>query len=589
MFIPKETIEQVRERAAIEEIVKRYVPSLKKRGQNYVGLCPFHKEKTPSFSVNPAKQICYCFGCHTGGNVFSFISKIERLDFPESVKLVADIVGIEIKSEENREKGGRFDEINRYNTFAMNYYHKYLLSGSGKTGMDYLLKRGVTRESIETFKLGYAPDSWNFLVTPLQKNRANMEIAESIGLLSSSKKEQRIHYYDKFRSRVIFPIFDKNGRAIAFGGRVLGDGQPKYLNSPESDVFKKRYVLYGLDQAMKEIRELGRAIVVEGYLDVIGCWQGGVKNVVAPLGTALTGTQVEQLARNCKEIVLLFDSDSAGINAALKSLAIIEEVNVEVKVAMLPEGDPFDFILQKGVREFMAVVDSSMKPIEFKIQQIMKNSEQKGRVNTLLALFFVIKEIPYETERSVYLKSIGSQLGIDENSIRADFANYLKKGVVKNIPVVDKQNNKELGYIAIIYRGLVELLCNHPDLVEQAVIDFTVSEIPDELSRKILTKIAELYFSDEDFSIDKMFDFFPAGVESEFLNQSLNSEHKVEDPKSAYTEIYIKMKLQGIEEKMTRYAELVKRPGGAQHQYLAEFEVLRREKEKLTQYLNNKR
>ncbi len=384
MPISRDTIDIIRDRSRIEDVVQRYVPSLKKRGNSFIGLCPFHKEKTPSFTVSPEKQIFHCFGCKAGGNVFSFVSKMERLNFPESVRFLGKLAGIEVREERDDGRGDTLDYLRRVNSFTVETYHQALLSEQGKTAMDYALRRGLTAESIREFRLGFAPDSWSYLVDRLARKNVTLAMAARLGLVAESTKGQAGRYYDRFRNRLMFPIFDSRGEAIAFGGRVIGEGEPKYLNSPESDLFSKGNVLYGINVAREHIIELKRAIVVEGYLDVIGCHQNGVKNVVAPLGTALTERHVEMLSRYCTEIILLFDADSAGLNASLRSLGVAGEKNVDVRVALLPEGDPFDFITGRGVRPFMAVVDSALQPVDFKIQRALIGPPDEPRVRVLM-------------------------------------------------------------------------------------------------------------------------------------------------------------------------------------------------------------
>ena len=587
MFIPSETIDEVRDRSSVEEIAKRYVPSLTKKGRNYVGLCPFHKEKTPSFTVSPERQMFYCFGCQTGGNVFTFISKIERLDFPESVKFVADIIGIEIKPDENPEKYAKFDEIRRLNAYATKFYQKYLKSGSGNIGIDYVRKRGINENSIEQFNIGFAPDSWDVLTGSLTKRNIDLQLAEKIGLVSSKAGNNGKHFYDKFRNRIIFPIYDIKNNTVAFGGRIIGDGNPKYLNSPESEAFKKREILYGLNLARDHIRDLNRAIVVEGYLDVIGCFQSGVNNVVAPLGTSLTSEQVKILARSCGEIILLFDSDSAGINASLRSLDVIDETNVEVKVAILPEGDPFEYISQKGAREFMAIVDSSIKPVDFRIARIMKDYDWKGKINnTLIKLFEIINDIDLETERSIYLKKISSLLNVNENSIRTDFSKF-QKNKFKGIPE-DKGKKDKSDFITRSYQALIKLLFNYPELMGIAVIDFDKNEITDTISSNIYNKIVEINSSGIEFSIDKIFDFFTEGPEFDYLIELLNAEYIIDDPKSSYNEIYTQLRIYKIDDMIKKTMKLLKESENGSGEYLTEIEVLTREKQKLSHYIYNK-
>ncbi len=590
MTIPRETIDLVRDRAQLVEIVKRYVPSLKKRGANYIALCPFHKEKTPSFTVSPEKQIFHCFGCHLGGNVFSFVSKIEGLNFPESVRFVGDLVGIRVEDEKRDKNYDEFNNLKEINRLALELFHNTVKSDTGKGGLEYLLKRGVSKESIIEFKLGYSPDSWNYLVNFFNSKNISMAQAAKIGIVSISDKGGKNHYYDKFRSRVIFPIFSLRNDIIAFGGRIIGDGEPKYLNSPESMLFQKRRELYGFNIAKEHISDLKRAIVVEGYLDVIGCHQAGIKNVVAPLGTALTIDQVRQLSRFCNEIILLFDADSAGIKAALRSIDVIKEVNVDLKIAVLPEGDPFDFIKEKGIREFMAIVDQSLNPIEFRIKRAIADKNTDDRMNILLDIFKILMEVEYETEKDHYLKKVSSLLHIDENSIRADFKSFMqnRKTVTahKDLGTISENND----FLTKSYQEMVILLCSHPELIEQAAMDFSESEFPDPVSRNIFKMLSDSAAGNDELTSEKIFDLFPDGNEKQFLEKKMFSEYEYENKEAAhndYTNRYVRIKIEHIDKEIDRYANAISslKNDTDFNKYLTEIELLRREKDRLSTYI----
>jgi len=584
LYIAKETIEYIRERVRIEDVAMKYIPSLKKKGKNYTGLCPFHKEKTPSFSVSPDKQIFHCFGCNTGGNVFTFISKIENIDFAESVKRAADIAGIALR-ETDENSTGSIDQARRINRYAMNFYHSYLKSDAGFEGRKYLKSRGLDASAIESFKLGFSPDSWDRLLLSLKKNGADITVAEKIGLLGRSQTSGNM--LDKFRNRVMFPIFDRSNNVIAFGGRAIADKQqPKYLNSPESEIFQKRNILYGLNFAQNEIRELDRAIIVEGYLDVIGCHINGIKNVVAPLGTALTENHIRQLSQLCNEIIMLFDSDSAGINAALKSIETSELFNVNIKIAVLPEDDPFDYIMNKGARELMIIIDKAVNPFEFQISQTIERYSDKDKLKLLKELFDILKKINLASERSMFLKKIGERLNIDEESLRIDYSSYAEKNVLNGNRI--KHETEKITFDARVYRELIELVIHYPELAGDLIIDFTADDIRDPLAQNIFKVITELYNNENVFNVDKIFDFFQKGSEMDFLSRIIQKETTIEDPKAAYTEIYVNLKLHTIENKISSYADKIKQSGGDRLEYLAEIEILRREKEKLTNYIYNR-
>ncbi|HQP49260.1 MAG TPA: DNA primase [Spirochaetota bacterium] len=590
MSIPRETIEQIRDRSRIEEIVKNYVPTLQKRGRNYLGLCPFHKEKTPSFTVSPEKQIFYCFGCHTGGNVFSFISKMERLNFPESVRFLGNLVGIQVHEDRKDEGTEKREYLLKINRYAMNLYHKCLKSDESRDAMEYALGRGLSAESIDEFKLGFAPDAWDFLIRHLQNKKVSLATASDAALVIPSKNREGGGYYDRFRGRLMFPIFNIAGDVIAFGGRILGSGEPKYLNSPEYELFSKSSVLYGLHAAREHIIDMQRAIIVEGYLDVIGCHQNGIRNVVAPLGTALTEQQVNVLSRYCREIILLFDADSAGIKASLRSLDIVDTKNVDVRVAMLPDGDPFEYITQKGAREFMSVVDSSIGPVDFKIKRVLAESGNIDPLKVLFLLFDVIKDVRYETERTRYLKKVSSLLNMDEHSVSSDYEKFVR-GLrePKHYSAETEKAPEKEGFLVRSYRELLAIILLYPEMTEQAVIDFSADEITDPVTKNVFTMITSLYSEGKAVSVDIMFDYFPTGDENSLLETILAKNFESINYKDAYTEIYINIKLFNINIKIERYVELIRNSrDNDTREYLTEVEVLRRDKEKLLSYMHQK-
>jgi len=586
LTIPKDKIDYIRERIRIEDIASRYIPSLKKKGKNYIGLCPFHKENTPSFVVSPDKQIFHCFGCNAGGNVFTLISKLENISFIDSVKKAGEMVGVIVSDEKNEDDS--YEKIKKINLHALKFYKEFIVSEAGTPAVKYLEKRGLTLDKLSQFHIGYAPDEWDRFSLLLKKYGQDLSIAENIGLISRSS---RGGYIDKFRHRLMFPIFDRNGNVIAFGGRVIDDNlQPKYLNSPESPVFQKRSILYGLHLAANEIKESDRAIIVEGYLDVIGCHINGIQNVVAPLGTSLTENHVKILSQLCSEIVLLFDSDSAGMRAAARSIEISQDFNINVKIAILPEGDPFDFVMSRGPRELMIIIDKAIAPVDFQIGNIIKNTRGLDKVVILKKLFDVIKRVKFETKRFEYIKKVAEILRLNEEAVRSDFYNYIKNDsitILKKNEEIPKQLNSETK----LYRDLLELVLLYPELAENLLLDFSPEEIKDDVSRNIMRAISDLYTKENKLQTDKIFDFFQKGSEMDFLSRVLkkySESGNIEDPNAAYTEIYVKLKLHSIDTKITEYTERMKNSGGDNLEYLAEIEILRREKEKLVNYMYNR-
>ena len=375
MRFPQTFIDDLKRQADIVRIVQDYV-TLKKTGANWVACCPFHKETKPSFSVNPSKEIFYCFGCQKGGSVFNFVMEIERATFPEAIKIVAEKSGVALPKMID---DGRFearqresDQVIELNQWALAWWQDQLQSKAARSVREYLKERGITEETSQTFKLGFAPDSWEALSTHLRQKGATQEQLEKSGLVVTKDEGGS---YDRFRGRLMFPVFDAQGKPIAFGGRILDpEGEPKYLNSPETSAYVKGRHLYGLHLTRDEIRRAGFAILVEGYLDLIVPYQFGVRNVVASLGTALTPEQVKLIGRFARKVVVNYDGDRAGVQAAKRAIETILAEDIEVKVLVLPDNaDPDDFIRKHGVSEYQRRRGEAQPHIQFVIDQAVRD------------------------------------------------------------------------------------------------------------------------------------------------------------------------------------------------------------------------
>ena len=375
MRFPQTFIEDLKRQADIVRVVQDYVP-LKKAGTNWRAPCPFHKETKPSFNVNPAKEMFFCFGCHKGGTVFNFIMEMERVTFPEAIKIVAEKAGVPLPRmiEDDRFEARRrdSDQVIELNQWALAWWQDQLQSKAAASVRHYLKERGLTEEMSQTFHLGFAPDSWDALSTHLRQKGAAQEQLEKSGLVV---KKDEGGSYDRFRGRVIFPVFDVQGKPIAFGGRTLDpDGDPKYLNSPETPAYTKGRNLYGLHLTRDEIRRQGFAILVEGYLDLIVPYQHGVRNIVASLGTALTPEQVKLIGRFARKVLVNYDGDRAGVAAAKRAIETILAEDIEVKVLVLPDNtDPDDFIRQNGVDEYNRRRTEAQPHIQFVIDQAVRD------------------------------------------------------------------------------------------------------------------------------------------------------------------------------------------------------------------------
>jgi DNA primase len=415
--IPESVIDEVRTRADIVAVIGRYV-TLRKAGRQYQGLCPFHSEKTPSFQVSPEKQVYYCFGCQESGNVLSFLMKHNGLEFPEAVGVLARELGIAIPEDGSSE--GRSAALHRANDAAHEFFRAALRSPEGAPARAFLARRGVPPDLIEHFQLGFAPARWDGLLAHLGKNKELRESALAAGLIK--RRETGEGYYDAFRGRVMFPIAEPGGRLLGFGGRALADDGPKYINSSESAVYHKSRVLFGLPLALDAIRKAGRAIVVEGYFDVIGLHRAGLFEAVAPCGTALTEEHARRLHRYAPEVLLVFDGDDAGQRAAERCLPILLAEGLRVRAAFLPPGeDPDSLVHNAGPAALRAVVAAARPLLDHLIERTVRGARQQpwqaADATRQLAPF--IRAIPDPVERAAYQRSLASYLELPAEALAA--------------------------------------------------------------------------------------------------------------------------------------------------------------------------
>jgi len=416
----------------IVEVVSGYFP-LKRAGKDYKALCPFHAEKTPSFTVSPAKQIYKCFGCGKGGGVFNFVMAKENLTFPEAVRMLAERAGIDLGVKAGAEKTtGIRRQLRDALEWASRLFEKGLRHPkAGAPGREYLDSRAITAETIETFHIGFAPDGWDNLLRAAERDGMAAELLETVGLVV--KRDDGSGYYDRFRGRVMFPIPDSLSRPIGFGGRALGDAQPKYLNSPETPLFHKGESLYGLPQARQAIEAGHRVVVVEGYFDVVMPHQVGVKNVVATLGTALTNEHVRALKRYADEVILVFDSDLAGQRAADRGMELFLAEDVRILIAVVSQGkDPYDFCRERGADAFRAELAQAKDAFAFKWDLVRKEFDgavspatQRRALDAMLSSIVKAPALAQEglrLQRDLILGHMSRTLGISEETLRAEFA-----------------------------------------------------------------------------------------------------------------------------------------------------------------------
>lgn len=542
--IKDEDINIVRERSNIVDVISDYV-ALKKKGKLFWGLCPFHQEKTPSFKVDPASQLFHCFGCGEGGNVFTFIMKVEHLEFPEAVESLADRIGFKLSYEAQsgaaQSKKARLLEANR---LAVQYYRFILLKTTeGARGRFYLKKRGLNADTINKYALGLAPQAWSGLGNYLAKKGFSKEELLEAGLIIKGSKG----YYDRFRGRLMFPIADIRGRTIAFGGRVLSTGEPKYLNSPETPVYHKSATLYGLDIAKADIVKQEAAIVVEGYTDVLALAQAGVQNVVATLGTAFTEEHVELLKRFAERVVLIFDADAAGIKAAESAGSYMSQFKlpraedarrfeeasskVDVRVVVLPGGkDPAEYILSEGINSFKGLIEKAEPFFDFYLtREIDKYNiiEVRQKEQAALAAFKLISTL-HPASQKEYISKIAQKLGSDEEALTVKYNAMYKKSA----PLKVESRATNLNPQEKVERSFVHLALKYPGIRKKipAEVDegyfasrayaqlFTVLKGMGEgkfdartlegVDRRLAALATELYLSEPECEEEKLSNFF---------------------------------------------------------------------------------
>lgn len=439
MRIPENKIEEIRSTANVVDVISEYV-QLRKRGKNYIGLCPFHSEKTPSFSVSDEKQIFHCFGCHTGGNVFKFLMEYKKISFIEAVQEIAEQLGIDLEYEQTGSEGQQSEQEIFFdiNTETAKYFLNNLLNEKeAEVARIYLQQRNIKPQTIRTFGLGYSLRGWENILDFAKKKGIKPEDALTLGLLG---KGSDCRYHDKLPGRLIFPIFSPNGRVVAFAGRKLDSSETggKYINSPESIVYSKGKVLYGLSFGKDEIRRLNKAIIVEGYMDLISLYQSGIKNVVAVSGTALTDEQVQLLSRYTKDVVLLFDSDTAGIKASMRSIEILLKQNMEVKIVSLPEGeDPDSFVNKFGKEKFEALLKKAENFIEYQTRyfdSLDRFDDPATAADTIREVVKSLALINDELKRNLLIKSIAKKFNLREKLLEAELDKILAGMIKRKLP-----------------------------------------------------------------------------------------------------------------------------------------------------------
>jgi DNA primase len=494
-FLSEEKVSEIRDRSSILEVVSDYV-NLKKTGKNYKGLCPFHSEKTPSFMVNEEKQIFHCFGCGAGGDVFTFLMKVGHFSFPQAVEELAKRYGVRLPPRElspaKKKEMDKREILFQINQMASEYFHDLLSRRrEGEEGRRYLSQRGMSEKIIKEHRLGYSLESWNGLVQYLQEKKASLELAWEIGLIFPKKKEG---WYDAFRGRVLFPIFDLHHRIVGFGGRVIREGEPKYLNSPESSLYHKGEILYGLQVAKGYIPERDCVIIVEGYFDLLTLHQFGLKYSVATLGTALTTQHIRLLKRYTKNLIIVFDADEAGIQASLRALPLFLEEEVSGKMILLPKGEDPDGFLRKGnFEDFEKRVTHAVLLIDFFFERLMKTHDTKsidGRVKVAEEGIAMINKIPNKIRKNFYVKAWAERLGLPESLLIERLLSSSKDRLKVEEDL--KKRSVERTYPKS-EEMMVRLMIHHPELIPAITEEGILREFESPVLRKMAEDLEGLY------------------------------------------------------------------------------------------------
>ncbi len=551
--IPEHVVDEIRERADVVEVVGRHV-TLRKAGHRYWGLCPFHSEKTPSFSVHSEKQIFYCFGCGAHGDVFGFRMRHEAATFPEVVRALAQELGIAIPVSAPTGSEGRTARLQRANEGALAYCRAALRGSDGRAARGYLERRGTPVELIERFQIGFAPAGWDGLVKHLRSQGIDAADAKAAGLIA--RRQTGDGHYDRFRARVIFPILEPGARIVGFGGRSLEDETPKYLNSPESPLYRKGRVLFGLPLALDAIRERDRAIVVEGYFDAIALHQAGLPEAVAPCGTALTQEHARRIRRYTRETLLLFDGDEAGQRAAERALPVLLSEGLRVRAAFLPAGaDPDDLVRKSGPGALRAVVDAAVPLLDELVDRKLAfaRGDAWAASDRLQQILPLLQALPDPIERARWIRDLGSRLEIGPQAVQEALRRLPGTGLpgTGEVPAASSGPVEPSARVDVdrIAQELLAALAAHPELV--SLLDERREELdvvklaPSEAGRTLLASFLRLLRVEPETALTRLLsptnEELPAGLQRALTEIVTRTEFSLEKARRSVLDCLAKL------------------------------------------------
>jgi DNA primase len=587
-FLSPAIREKIRAASDIVDVIGGYLP-LKRAGANFTSLCPFHKEKSPSFNVNPQKQIFHCFGCHKGGDVFTFVKEYENIGFMDAVRRLAERAKIPLEFEntpgEQQSRHLKDQLLEIHDQIAQRWQNVLANEAAGQTARDYLAKRGISAEAIKLFRIGAAPEAWDDTVNWARIRNFPLELVEKGGLIL--RKEETGNYYDRFRGRLMFPICDEQGRVVGFSGRVLsGDEKTaKYVNSPETPIFTKSKIFFGLDKSKRAILDAGYAIICEGQLDLITCFMSGVQNIVAPQGTAFTDQQARILKRYASEAVLCFDSDNAGQNAIVRSLDHLLASGLAVRVAVVPAPhDPDSFIKNSGGEKFRELVQTAQGFFDYYLDRLCATNEitsDKGRLAVLRAMAESVHKTANVVLIDTYAQKTALRLGVSPESVRAEFAKF-KTPEFKDRGAEDDDGDLEVepemaARPSLHEFHLLKLLLLHEELVVSAALHLRPDWIQNVLVRQIISQRLAAQAEGTWHNIAAFLDEFDSPAARSLITEAAAEERKIPNPELQLADLILKLRNQFLDRQVLMLNQRISQPQLADAEKLG----LLREQQKL--------
>lgn len=546
--VPQETIDRVRDTANIVEVISQYI-DLRKRGQNYVGICPFHNDTHPSLYVSPVKEIYKCFACGAGGNVFTFLMEYDKISFIESVKQLGDRYGIEVKLSRSDNNKDFYSDLFEIHEFASDLYHKRLFSNDNKKTLKYLTDRGLSKETLKKFKVGYSFSGWEDLLNKVKDKKFAGEVIDKSGLFTKSDKGS----FDRFRNRIMFPIFNQSGRVVAFGGRTLDKDEPaKYINSPETPLYHKSDVMYGLHLSAQPIRQKKSAVLVEGYMDLIQLYQADITNVVAASGTALTERHVQQIKKFTNRAYLAYDGDNAGVDAAIRAGYLLYQGGVEPLVINVPKDkDPDDWVREAGADAIRKTAKNAKSLIDFELDarkiEEMSSTEKSELVDTIL---FNIVRIKDSIIKNSILKNIAHRVSIDDNELMQRLKREQGKQRIR-IDIEDEASSarESTSLLTKAQTILVKMLANEDKAVRQLVRDnLEIDLIADPLLKRLAEMLLPQY---NEINFSPIIDQFEDKYDRELVTKILMEDIPQGDAEQEIRDCIFVLRSQPIKEKIT--------------------------------------